>query len=829
MSAPVVEQDAPVADVPENATAIRLPVMAVEGLETADGRYLAPGGISHRTLPITLYAQIQTPNGGAGHDNSVIAGAITEMRRIPGPEVISKATGEPFPEGTFIWEGTKAWVYNNVRFTQDGPTVLDMVRDRALSGNSIDLSDIIAEHEYEPGTEDDPNAQPVRLTMHQGVIGATTLVGLPAFPDAYVEIDGESMTPDAVTAAALVDLMPISWRSVELGDDCAACRTGNPLPREQFVAEGAAPPVHRGGMIALVPAEASALAVDGGDPEDELHLTLAYLGDDVSGWTEGQRQAVHDLGRSLAEVSDGLEARVFAHARFNPDGGPDGDKEPCAVYLIGDGDTLAAERELLIGRLRENLGEVTVPEQHSPFVPHVTAGYGVDVSALSFTGPVRFDRVRVALGGDVTDYPIGGGQAMVAAALPVLPSAAFHVPEPDGYTAPYITEPDANGYRHYAGHIARWDACHIGYQGKCVTPPRSRSKYANFHLGLARTEKGDILAGVITFNRADQARGGHADIRLSAADTVAHYDNTATVGADVVVSDGKYGPWACGVVRTDLSSEDLHRFRMSMPSGDWRRVAGSLDLVGVLHVNTPGFSGPRTLVASGEPLALVAGVQPRLVASEETLESLRQRYPLMDERAVRERLGLSYPGYEGSVGPFESDYASPHVYARDVMSGAGNCMCGSGPDDPIHPELVPGVPNPNAGPVEDAAEEEGDLYDDGNFAAALERLAELTTLTIPPVVQFAAEVDILLAVHGAELANWVEKAGGLPPYIKRIKKHLEAGGMDESRAVASAVNAAKKMCATGDTSLPGVQKVNAGSRAEACAAVAQWEAKKAKS
>lgn len=734
MSAPVIEQDVPVADVPENATAIRLPVMAIEGLETADGRYLAPGAISHRTLPITLYAQIQTPNGGGGHDNSVIAGAVTAMERIPGPEVISKATGEPFPEGTYVWSGTKAWIYNNVRFpgNPDGPTVLDMVRDRALSGNSVDLSDIIAEHEYEPGTENDPEAQPVRLTMHQGVIGASTLVGLPAFPDAYVEIDGERMIPadgQAVTASA------ISWRSVELGDDCAACRTGNPLPREQFVAEGDAPTVHRGGMIALVPAEPHALAIEGGDPEEELHLTLAYLGDDVSGWTPEQREAVHNVARSMADVGNPLEARVFAHARFNPDGGPDGDKDPCAVYLIGDGYSLAADRDLLITRLRESLGEASMPEQHAPFVPHVTAGYGVDVADLSFTGPVTFDRVRVALGGDVTDYPMGGGEAMVAAALPVLPYEAFSVPEPGQYTAPYITEPDANGYRYYAGHIARWDACHIGFQGKCVTPPRSRSKYANFHLGLARTDQGDIMAGVITFNRSDQRRGGHADITLSAADAAAHYDNTATVGADVVVIDGRYGPWACGVVRTDLSSEDLHRFRMSMPSGDWRRIAGGLDLVGVLHVNTPGFSGPRTLVASGEPLALVAGATPR------------------DLQVAQE---------------------------QDV------------------PE------------------------DDGGFKATAEAwmqasMAEIMRLTgyDPDQQQFEAEVDLLLALHGAELANWVEKAGGLPKYIKKVKEALERDGMDESRAVATAVNTAKKSCAKGN--------------AEACAAVAEWEAKKAKS
>ncbi len=119
--------------------------------------------------------------------------------------------------------------------------------------------------------------------------------------------------------------------------------------------------------------------------------------------------------------------------------------------------------------------------------------------------------------------------------------------------------------------------------------------FDNYKLGVV---VGDILAGVITFNRADQLRGGHADIRLSARDAAAYYDNTAAVGADVGLVDGRFGPWACGVVRTDLTSEDLHRFRMSMPSGDWRRVGGVLDLVGVLNVNTPGFSGPRTLVAS---------------------------------------------------------------------------------------------------------------------------------------------------------------------------------------------------------------------------------------
>jgi uncharacterized protein YndB with AHSA1/START domain len=75
--------------------------------------------------------------------------------------------------------------------------------------------------------------------------------------------------------------------------------------------------------------------------------------------------------------------------------------------------------------------------------------------------------------------------------------------------------------------------------------------------------------------------------------------------------------------------------------------------------------------------------------------------------------------------------------------------------------------------------------------------------------------------------NWVENAGGLPMYIRRIANHLHAKGHDISTSIAIAVNVAKKMCSTGDLNFPGVQHVNPASRAEACAAVADWEAKKA--
>lgn len=215
---------------------------------------------------------------------------------------------------------------------------------------------------------------------------------------------------------------------------------------EQEPAEVTAPE-HTCGMIALIPTvdDAAKLAVDGGDPAEQLHLTLAYLGDDVTGWDPEIVAAVHNMARKLtdraaelagddsgqpvpagAEEADyrgpgqrgPLMVDVFAHAHFNPNGGPDG-QEPCMVYMFGDGKDLRAVESLhsdVCWQVKEAIGDVNFPEQHAPYKPHVTAGYNLPLGALSYTGPVTFDRLRVALADEVTDYPLGGGAVVTAAA-----------------------------------------------------------------------------------------------------------------------------------------------------------------------------------------------------------------------------------------------------------------------------------------------------------------------------------------------------------------------------------------------------------------------------
>lgn len=69
--------------------------------------------------------------------------------------------------------------------------------------------------------------------------------------------------------------------------------------------------------------------------------------------------------------------------------------------------------------------------------------------------------------------------------------------------------------------------------------------------------------------------------------------------------------------------------------------------------------------------------------------------------------------------------------------------------------------------------------------------------------------------------NWVENSGGLPKYIEDIALALIRGGMKRERAIPVAINRCKVWAAGGGG-------VNADTRAKAAAAIAQWEALKAK-
>lgn len=814
--------DAPSVEIPEGAAPIRLPVMVVEGMETADGRFIEPGALSARVMPIALYSQVRSSHGSLNGDTStVLAGAITKATRRPGPEVMQLSTSQPFPEGTFVWEG-EGWMYTDVPAKPD-KSAYTLVKDKALRGNSVDLSEVDAQFEYgeDQDLQADPNPQ--RIIITSGVIGATTLVGQPAFPDAYIELEGTSMglADQAVTASAVP-----AWRAAEVGDMCSPCAAIEGLHDDAITAALGDPddmpdmpdmlgddidpdeitPRHTGGMVALIPSNPNMLRVPGGDPADELHLTLMYLGEDVTGWTPEDVAALLQIGRTTtdyeamvqAEMADAerkgldpdnmpipergnrpkwqegaLEASIFSHAIFNPNG--DNGHDPATVYLLdGTGDRMAIEslHDAILWGVRDALGTAQLPEQHSPFVPHVTAGYGVPITELTYTGPVEFNRLRIALGDQIYDYPLGGPGALTAAATPLPPADVFERPKLDGPTPVTVGEMQPWGARAY-GHIAEWGTCHIGFADRCVTPPRSVTDYAYFMVHSTRAEQGgevvEIPVGYGTVGT------GHASIRAGALAAAEHYDNTGTVAFEYTVGEDDYGIWFAGRLLPGLPDEVEHKARGAAFSGDWRTIRGNLEMIASLAVPVPGFPIPRARVASGSPVSIVAA------------GAVRPAEP---------PAGVDWPR---GIDPAELQELIADYRQRKVK------------DD---------------------------------YTRGMAELGELTA-TVLPDQYFDVMADLLIATDGdhpwfhsgdlgesdgdedfAKRQNWVAKAGGLPKYIKRIVKHLRAKGMDESRAIATAVNAAKKMCSTGDTSLPGQQQVNAGSRAEACTAVTEWEAKR---
>lgn len=189
--------------------------------------------------------------------------------------------------------------------------------------------------------------------------------------------------------------------------------------------------------------------------------------------------------------------------------------------------------------------------------------------------------------------------SLTAAAIPTAPPEAwFKDPQLTGPTA-LVVEDDGRVY----GHIAAWGTCHIGQIGKCVEPPTSPSNYAYFRTGALRTAEGTSVAvGHLTMGT------GHAGPRDSANAAAEHYDNTGTVFADVAAGEDAYGIWVAGSLRPGITAEQVRVARSAPISGDWRTIRGSLELVGALAVNVPGFPVPRPqgLLASGEVKSLQA-------------------------------------------------------------------------------------------------------------------------------------------------------------------------------------------------------------------------------
>ncbi len=123
-----------------------------------------------------------------------------------------------------------------------------------------------------------------------------------------------------------------------------------------------------GPIIALFPSEddAQALALSGGLSAEDLHITLLYLGKELS---DDQVDLTRAFLPAFAERLDPLEAKVTAVSRFT-----ETDDKTANVLLI-DGKQFPALRQGLVDGLSA-MG-IETPSEHG-FIPHITLSYSED-------------------------------------------------------------------------------------------------------------------------------------------------------------------------------------------------------------------------------------------------------------------------------------------------------------------------------------------------------------------------------------------------------------------------------------------------------------------
>lgn len=157
-------------------------VLCLEGVATSDNRFIVEGALTWRELPITLQDQLMSQDG---HDGAVPVGPITNVYRLErdggGYHIMGEGLFDTGQHGMDarrrMAEGTKQGV--SVDLTE---VVLDLPEDE----------EAIAEILFGGGE--------LRITSAR--IGAATLVTIPAFEGARLQVMGD--IPASVTADALV-------------------------------------------------------------------------------------------------------------------------------------------------------------------------------------------------------------------------------------------------------------------------------------------------------------------------------------------------------------------------------------------------------------------------------------------------------------------------------------------------------------------------------------------------------------------------------------------------------------------------------------------------
>jgi hypothetical protein len=608
-------------------------VLAPEGVWSGDKRMFKSGSLSHRNLPLPLTYQKTSDDG---HKGSVTVASIEY--------VYKDDAGLLHAGGTFMQ-------------TDEADEAIGLIAHFGRYGVSVDADD--AEFDFDEENEG--------LAFSKARVAGASLVGIPAFQEAYVMLgedpDYTPMSDDGEDLAAALDQIDLSvlgnlsisttTDGVVLYNSTSANSATFTLPTI-FVSEKS----WDGSASRFTPEQWKASCIlhvcDG--MEKSCHkLPIKEPGGELS------RAGVHAAASRISQVDAPSSAISAAKTRLRSAYRSLGEDPPESLALTGED----------FGR---GPGWITNPADTKRIHDYWTRPGEEGYIKIGWGTPGDFNRCRTLVGEkiaenspdkirflnqtcaqwhkDATGFWPGHAPAERAASLEspegeaapaislvasvgvALPGAAFA--DPGFASATPITVTD-DGW--ISGHLATWGTCHTGFDKVCVQPPPSANDYAYFLTGEVLTTDGPIPVGNIVMG------GGHAPHEMGVRRAVSFYDSTSTVVADVACGEDDHGIWVAGMLRDNLSDDQIREFRASSLSGDWRKVrlasGASMELIAALCVNSPGFPVARVGTWQGQQTSLVASAYAaEEPTTEHDLDDFAERVAAaLEERAAR-RVGI---------------------------------------------------------------------------------------------------------------------------------------------------------------------------------------------
>ena len=169
-----------------------------------------------------------------------------------------------------------------------------------------------------------------------------------------------------------------------------------------------AAPEHTGVMVGLYPDPAAAKAIAAQDgvtePIDQLHLTLAFMGDSTeTALATNKDKLIAAIKQWAVEQGKPLEGAINGLGRFFHSE----DDDTNAVYVAPDVPGLPELRQSLVDWIERSGFDYA---QNHGFTPHITVAYvplDAPTPPIRIESPVVFKQVTLAWGDERYDYPLG--------------------------------------------------------------------------------------------------------------------------------------------------------------------------------------------------------------------------------------------------------------------------------------------------------------------------------------------------------------------------------------------------------------------------------------